>query len=189
MSNAVNPIIAGLLERRSCRAFKPEQIAEESIRAVIEAGRFAATAMALQPQCFTVVQNQALLGRIAAIVKRGYAAMDDERSRQHAANPDYHTFYKAPTVIFVSADPAAKYGEADCANAVQNMAVAAHSLGLGSCYIAAMRLAFAGADGPALKKELGLPDNYAVHFALALGQAAAAPAQPAPRRQTVDWVN
>ena len=188
MGTITNPVIAALLERRTCRSFKPEQIDDSVIETILETGRYAATARGRQPQHFTVIQSQGLCARIVAAVKHGLSQMNDEHSQQNAKNPEYNTFYKAPTVIFVSADPKVPYAEADCANAVQNMAVAAHSLGIGSCYIASMRLAFAGPDGLSLLKELGMPEGATVQFALALGFAAASPAAAAPRKNLVNWI-
>ncbi len=188
MNATANPIIAAMLERRACRAFKPEQVEEESIRAIIEAGRYAATAHGAQPQHFTVVRNQALLARLVAAAKRAYGKMSDEHSRRNAENPDYHTFYNAPTVILLSSDPAEDFGEVACANAMQNMAVAAQALGLGGCYIGSVRAAFSGPDAPELLKELGLPDGYAVRFAFALGHADGPKNKPAPRKQAVNWI-
>ncbi len=188
MSVTANPVIAAILERRACRAFKPEQVKEEDIHAIIEAGRYAATAHGGQPQHFTVVQDQALLARLVAAAKRAYSTMSDEHSRQNAENSGYHTFYKAPTVILLSSDPAEDFGEVACANAMQNMAVAAQALGLAGCYIGSVRLAFSGPDAPELLKALGVPGGYAVRFAFALGHAAGPKNKPAPRKQVVNWI-
>lgn len=186
--NLTNPVIAALLERRTCRAFKKEQLDEATVSAILETGRYAATAMGRQPQHFTVVQSAELLASLVAATKRTFGRMNDERRQKAANDPDYDTYYGAPTVVFISSDPAENYGEVDCANSTQNMAVAAHSLGVGSCYIASVRLAFAGPEGPDLQKALGLPEKYVVQFALALGYPAQEAGAAAPRLDNVNWV-
>ena len=61
------------------------------------------------------------------------------------------------------------------------MALAAHSLGIGSCYIASFLAAFT--QQPALLRELSLPAGYRPFFSLALGYRSAADA-PASERKT-----
>jgi nitroreductase/ferredoxin len=52
------------------------------------------------------------------------------------SDPDYHTFFRAPTLILLLADKRAIGGtELDIGICGQNMVLAAHSLGLGTCYV------------------------------------------------------
>ena len=94
-----------------------------------------------------------------------------------------------PGAIIISGMNDKKYAEVDCANAATIMSVAAHSLGIGSCYIASFRPAFATAEGEKLKKELGIPDDYKPFFALALGYIKEQPSERALRREgTVNYI-
>lgn len=183
-----NPVIAALLERRTCRSFTDKQLSDETINTILEAGRYAATALGIQPQRFIVVQNAQVLTKLVDAAKRFFGQMQDERSRQRAADPSYDTYYAAPTVIFTISEASAKFGEVDCANSMQNMALAAHSLGVGSCYIASCRMAFMGDDAAEMAKLLGIPEGYRVHFALALGYPAGPAAAAAARKDNVSWV-
>lgn len=166
-----NEIIKALKTRRSVRAYKPEQITDDELRTVLDAGTWAPTAKGLQDPWIVAVQNPALLKRI---------------SRMNAAvwgRDDIDPFYGAPTFVLV-------FGSADWVNAVPdgslvlgNMMNAAHAIGLGSCWINREREMFATDEGKALMAELGLPDGLIGIGALALGYPAAPPREPKPRKE------
>lgn len=166
-----NEIIKALKTRRSVRAYKPEQITDDELRTVLDAGTWAPTAKGLQDPWIVAVQNPALLKRI---------------SRMNAAvwgRDDIDPFYGAPTFVLV-------FGSADWVNAVPdgslvlgNMMNAAHAIGLGSCWINREREMFATDEGKALMAELGLPDGLIGIGALALGYPAAPPRDPKPRKE------
>ncbi len=167
-----NEIIKALKTRRSVRAYKPEQITDDELRTVLDAGTWAPTAKGLQDPWIVAVQNPALLKRI---------------SRMNAAvwgrDEDIDPFYGAPTFVLV-------FGSADWVNAVPdgslvlgNMMNAAHAIGLGSCWINREREMFDTDEGKALMAELGLPDGLIGIGALALGYPAAPPREPKPRKE------
>ena len=165
-----NAVIKALKERRSIRAYKPEQITDEELKTVLEAGTWAPTAKGLQDPWIVAVQDPALLQLI---------------SRMNAAvwGRDIDPFYGAPTFVLV-------FGSADWVNAVPdgslvlgNMMLAAHAVGLGSCWINREREMFATEEGKALMAELGLPEGLIGIGALALGYPAAPPKEPKPRKE------
>ena len=167
-----NEIIKALKTRRSVRSYKPEQITDDELKTVLEAGTWAPTAKGLQDPWIVAVQNPALLKRI---------------SRMNAAvwgkDEDIDPFYGAPTFVLV-------FGSADWVNAVPdgslvlgNMMNAAHAIGLGSCWINREREMFATDEGRALMAELGLPAGLIGIGALALGYAAVPPKDPKPRKE------
>ncbi len=171
----MNETIKNILERRSVRSYTSLLPPEDEVMQIVECGRFAATALGRQPWFFSVVYDRALLDEISAecaeiMAKAGFAALGNEK-------PD--NFRGAPMAIIVSADESEKFGDVDCANATQNMAVAAWSMGIGSCYIASFRAAFEGEKAEEFKNRLGVPLGFSPRFALALGYAAS----PLPPRK------
>ena len=168
-----------LLTRRTVRAYEPRPVPREELETIVKCGTYAATSRGGQAFHFTVVTNQDLLDRISEATRKVLQPEDAH----------YHNFYHAPAVIFVSGEQAAaNAGMPDCANATENMALAAKALGLGSCYIASHKNGLLGPEGAPLCKELGIPQGYAPQFALAVGYAVEeVPA--APRRENlVNWV-
>ena len=167
-----NVVLQALRTRRSCRNYKPEQITDEELQAVLEAGTWAPTAMGLQDPWIVAVQNPALLERIS-------------RMNREVWGRDIDPFYGAPTYVLVFASDPEKWknGVQDASLVLGNMMLAAHAIGLGSCWINREREMFATPEGRALMAELGLPEGLIGVGALALGYPAAPPRDPKPRKE------
>ncbi len=167
-----NEVIEALLKRRSIRSYKPEQITDDELRTVLEAGTWAPTGMGRQDPWIVAVQNPALLKKI---------------SRMNAAvwGRDIDPFYGAPTYVLVfGTDPAVWANSVpDGSLVLGNMMNAAHAIGLGSCWINREREMFATDEGKALMQELGLPEGLIGIGALSLGYPAAPPRDPKPRKE------
>ena len=136
-----------LLERRSVRKYKPEQVSDELLDAVLQAGLYAPTAKNNQKPVMVAVRDKEtrdLLSRINAEI------MDVE------SDP----FYGAPCVIVVLADPEMPTWIDDGSLVLGNLMNAAHALGLGSCWINRARQTFDRPEGKALLEKWGLPERY-----------------------------
>lgn len=185
----MNETMKSIMERRICRAYRPEMITDGELNAILDAARYAPSARNLQPWHFSVVTDQSLLSRITDGCRSAMRASGDPDRIKMADDPAFTTFYRAPLAIVASGDSSNTFSNGDCANATENMALAAHSLGIGSCIIASFRAAFSQPDGDELKKALGVPDGYTPFFALSLGYPAAQCGGPAPRREgTINYV-
>ena len=77
--------------------------------------------------------------------------------------------------VLVSGENKEQNTIADCANAVENMAIAAKALGLDSCYLASYQVCLNAPSGGEYKKMLGIPEGYVPNFALAIGYGAEQP--------------
>ncbi len=184
----MNETINAMLSRRSIRSYKPRQIPERELNWILEAAIYAATSRNLQSWDFTVIQNKDMLTKLRDAAADTLRKMGDARSLEKADDPDFSPFYHAPTVIIVSGNDN-RNSRVDCANATQNMCVAATALGLGSCYLASFTQAFEDpAVAAALMKELGIPEGYKPQFAVSLGYANEQPATPERRRDVIHYV-
>jgi nitroreductase len=101
--------------------------------------------------------------------------------RSMLTDPSFDVFYGAPTVIVVCAAPAEWPANEDCCLAAQNLMLAAHGFGLGTCPIGLARGAI---DEPATKRELGIPDDHSVVLPIAVGVPRERVA-PTPRRAPI----
>lgn len=166
-----NPILQALRERRSVRAFRPDQIRDDELRAVLEAGTYAPTARGVQDPWIVAVQNPEML---AQLVRMNAAVMGVQD------NP----YYGAPTIVLVFASRLDKWPHSVCDGSLVlgNMMNAAHAIGLGSCWINREREMFDTDEGRDLMRRLGLPDGLMGIGALALGYAAQPLATPKPRK-------
>jgi len=167
-----NEVLKALKTRRSIRSYKPEQITDEELETVLKAGTWAPTAMGNQDPWIVAVQNPALLKKIC-------------RMNAAVMGRDTDPFYGAPTYVLVFASSPEKWknGVPDGSLVLGNMMLAAHAIGLGSCWINREREMFATEEGKALMQELGLPDGLIGIGALALGYPAAPPRDPKPRKE------
>ena len=117
-----NETLHTLETRRSCRAYKPEQITKEELEAVLRAGTFAPSAMNRQSAKIVVVQD---------------AATRAQLTRMNAAvmGKDTDPMYGAPTILVVLADAGSKNAVQDGSLVMGNLMLATASLGLGSCWV------------------------------------------------------
>ena len=136
-----------LLERRSVRKYKPEQITEEQLDAVLKAGLYAPTAKNNQKPVMVAVRDKEtrdLLSKINAEI------MDVETD----------PFYGAPCVVVVLADPEMPTWIDDGSLVLGNLMNAAHALGLGSCWINRAREYYDTEEGKEMLKAWGVPEGY-----------------------------
>jgi nitroreductase len=82
------------------------------------------------------------------------------------SNPDYHVFHRAGTLIIICARPDAHNGEEDCSLAAQNLMLAAHAMGLGTCPIGFAR---PWLNQARIKRSLSIPDGYVAVFPVVVG--------------------
>jgi nitroreductase len=165
----MNETINTILFRRSIRSYTADPVEREKIDLILQCGQHAPSATNRQSWHFTVVTNRALLDKISAENKKVLLQSPDEATRARGQDPEFDSFRGAPMAIIVSGDQAVRYAIADCANAVENMALAATSLGLGSCYLASFKIAMEQPEGAHLLHELKIPEGYFPIFALSLG--------------------
>jgi nitroreductase len=150
--------------RKSVRRFKQTPIPDKDIRKILDAGRWAPSANNTQPWSFLVIKNQKILKQMAESVRSmvdrmiPYAESEKQAKRLAAYKGNYYTFFeRAPVVIAVLMEGydagtdtlLARMGypaEAirrlrplpalqSVAAAVQNMLLAVHALGYGSCWM------------------------------------------------------
>jgi nitroreductase len=156
--------------RRSYRSYKPEQITDGQLNAVLEAGTYAPTSRGLQSPFIVAIQNDELKARLAQM---------NAEIMGVTTNP----YYDAPTYVLVFVPADAPNGIQDASLVLENMMLAAHSQGLGSCWIHREREMFATAEGQALMKQWGLPEGLVGIGALALGYPAGEPSPAKPRKE------
>jgi nitroreductase len=164
----LNNTLRIIKQRRSIRSYKPEQIQEEELQAVVEAGLYAPNA-GDQAWHFTVVQDRGLLDRLNRAAKEVARQIPVEHMQALGSMDKFDCLHGAPTLIIVSGDERTPEPEADCAAATQNMLLAAESMGLGSCWIFFVLLAFGSPQGAELRKELGIPEGYKPYCSAVFG--------------------
>lgn len=165
----MNETLKNIRNRRSTRNFLPQQLKDEELQMIIDAGIYAPSATNKQPWHFTVIQNKDMIDRLNAAFKQIAKKSDNEYVKKFADNEKFHVFYNAPTVILVSGDENNKYSPVDCAAATENILIAAESLEIGSCWIGLIAYLLNSEDGKEFVKELNIPEGFKQIHAVALG--------------------
>lgn len=166
---AFNETLKTIKQRRSIRSYKDQQIKDEELQAILEAGQYAPNA-GDQPWHFTAVQNKELLDKLNRSAKEAAKQMDFEHLRALGNNEEFNCLYGAPTLIIISGNTQFPIPlEADCAAATQNLLIAAESMGVGSCWIFFVLLAFDSPQGSELLKEIKMPEGYKQYYAAVFG--------------------
>lgn len=168
----MNQVLDIIASRRSHRAYENKQITEEQLQTLLQAAVQAPSAVNGQPWHFTAVQNDALLTEINEACRETAMKMEESQRSPRFADPAFHVFYHAPTVIFLSAAPENGWAKLDCGIAVQTIALAAESLGLGSVILGLPRMAFQSAKAEALREKLCFPQGHDFMIAIAIGTPA-----------------
>ena len=176
--------------RRAVREYTAQAVDEKSIRALINAAIQAPSAVNQQPWTFTVVRDQSVLDRISREAKSHMLATmppnpQSDHLRPHLVDPDFHIFYHAPVLIVISASAQGSWIVEDCALAAENLMLAAHAAGLGSCWIGFAQSFLNTSEG---KNMLDRPPAWVPVAPIIVGYPKAAPA-PVPRNEPqIRWV-
>lgn len=165
-----NEVIKAMMERRSCRKFKAEQIKDEELQAILEAGKYAATGKGLQSPKMVVIQNPEIIAKLSKWNADIMGVKSDP-------------FYGAPTVILVLADATKTTAVQDGSLVMGNLMLAAHSIGVASCWINRAKEEFATEEGKALLKQWGIEGDYIGVGHCVLGYSAVDLPKPAPRKE------
>jgi nitroreductase len=162
--------IDDLKKRRSIRAYKPEQIKDKELDAILEAGTYAPSGMGSQSAVMVAVQNKDVIAKI------------EKLNAEVLKDPNAKPFYGAPTVVNVLVDKTKPTPHEDGTLVIGNLLNAAASLGIGSCYVYRAREVFESAGGKALLKEWGVAGDYTGIGHVTLGYSAEEP-KAAPRKE------
>ena len=144
----MNEALEKILERKSIRAYKPEQITDSELDFVIRAGLAAPSAMNRQPTVLLAIQDKDIIARLSRLnaLVMGTEGVDP--------------FYGAPTVIVVLADRNIATHVEDGALVLGNLMNAASALGLGSCWINRAKEVFEMPEAREILRGCGIDDEY-----------------------------
>lgn len=145
-------VLEAIRTRRSIRIYKPDPVPEEVLQKILEAGRWAPSASNAQPWKFIVFSDPEVRQMVGRLFLYGWFLAE------------------APLGIAIVVDPrGSSCPVQDGTLAVYAMMMAAHSLGLGTCWINP------SANEDRVKEVLGIPRDKKIICAISLGYPAEAP--------------
>lgn len=143
MSDVLNKIKS----RRSIRKFKSDMLPDNILAQILEAGTYAATGMGKQSPIIIAVTNKEQRDKLSAL-NAGVMGADTD------------PFYGAPVVLVVLADKNIPTYLYDGSLVMGNLMLAAHELGIGSCWIHRAKETFESEEGKKLLSSLGIEGDY-----------------------------
>jgi nitroreductase len=181
----MNETLQTILTRRSIRKYKSEQIPSDILKQIIDAGLHAPSAMGRQPWHLVVVRGFDKIAEVDREVKAVTARMPDNPYKEFVGGTNYTINYRAPTFIIVSGNTTLSPRNApfDCALLFGNMFLAAHSLGVGSCWINQLNVLN---DEPGFREymtRLGIPTENRIFGCACFGYADGQAPQALPRKE------
>jgi len=167
----MNEVQNAILSRRSTRGYTDEQLTETELQALIDAALASPTARNMQTWHFSVVQDQAILDELNADLGRIIRAGKPEGSRGRFEESNYHVFYHAPTVIFISAPIVTpnRFAQVDAGIAAENIALSAQGMGLHSVIIGMVMDVFLSEKEAYYNEKLAIPEGWRFAIAVAVG--------------------
>ena len=183
-------IMDAIYHRRAVREFTEASVERAQIDRLIEAAIQAPNAMDKQRWAFVIIRDRTLLARISSEAKKLTLAMmgpDPRLSqfRDHLSSPHFNIFYDAPALLVICGTENDAFVDQDCCLAAQNLMLAAHGDGLGTCWIG---FAEAWLNQAEARRELGMPPNYRPVAPIILGHPRVAPAAPPRHRPDIIWI-
>lgn len=165
-----NDMLELIKTRRSIRKYRPEQIKDEELDAVLEAGTYAPSGKGKQVATIVAVQDQETRKTLA-------------RMNAQVLGKEIDPYYAPPTIVLVFADTSRPTYVQDASCVLENMMLAAHALGLGSCWINREREMFETDEGKEMMKRWGLDEALVGVGAISLGYIDGNPPKVAKRKE------
>ena len=164
-----NEVLKTIRSRRSVRAYKKDAVPQDLLREICEAGAYAPTGGGRQSPVIIAVTTEKYRNELARL-----------NAEVMGSNAD--PYYGAPVIILVLAVGSASTFVEDGSCVLENMMLAAASLGLGSVWVHREREIFDSERGKALLREWGLDETLRGVGSIALGYPASDPGEPAGRK-------
>ncbi len=158
--------------RRSIRKFKPDMVPADVLDQIIEAGTFAANGRGLQSPIIIAVTNKEMRDKIMEM-NRMIGGWEE----------GFDPFYGAPVILIVLADASCPTAVYDGSLTMGNLMLAAHDLGIGSCWIHRAKEVFASEEGKALLNKWGVEGDYEGIGHCVLGYPAGDVPKAKPRKE------
>ncbi len=180
--------IEALHGRRSIRAYQPQPVARDLIEAIIwDAAQAPSTPVSgAHPWMFNVIDDAA---RIAEYGPRALRFVRDHRPEgpgyAWVDRAEFSVFFNAPAVVVISGRGDNAQAPFECCRAGQNLMIAAHARGLGTCWVGSPMLWLAD---PEVKAELRIPPDHTAMAVFTLGYPAATPAPALREKPRIIWI-
>ncbi len=189
----MNPVLEAIRNRRSVRAYEPRPLARDLLMTIIDAANRAPSGMNTQPWRFVVVEDGELKKKLVQTAvpnsKRYLEPLRETNPARYAVIMKRYeeledpVYYSAPAIVFVVGS--GTYAMESCPLACQNLMLAAHSLGLGSCWV---KLGSLILDNAELVQALELKEGETIFGPILIGYPKETPSTPPKKAPVILWI-
>ena len=185
----MNETIKTILSRRSIRAYEPRRISDKELETLLECALYAPTGGNLQNSRFLVIQSSALMEELNQVIRDELSSREIVEGEmmakgiRRARQEGYHFIFHAPTLITAVAPKIHSNSMANCCMGLENILIAAESLGLGACFSNQPHWL---TDVPAVREifgRLGLREEEDIFGSVSVGYPAMRPQKAAARKE------
>ncbi|OUP60932.1 diguanylate cyclase [Faecalitalea cylindroides] len=169
----MNQAYENIIERRSCKSYKEQRVPKDVLEKIVAAGQMAPSGMNRQAYAFVVVQDKKMMNTISKL-------------NASIMQSDTDPFYHADCVIIVFGKKDVRTHVYDGSLAMENLMLAANSLGVSSCWIHRAKEVFETEEGKELLKKWGLEEYEGIGNCI-LGYSDGEIAPRKPRTSKVVW--
>lgn len=169
----MSDVIEKMLSRRSIREYKEDPVPKEIIEKIVKVGTFAATGMGKQSPIMLVITKKEAISQLSEMIRKA-------KGKEEGFDP----LYGAPAVIVVLADRNISTHVYDGSLVMGNIMLAAHELGIGSCWIHQAKEVFTTKEGVEFLEKFGIKGDYEGIGSCILGYAKGDIPKAEPRKDS-----
>ncbi len=178
----MNETIESILARRSIRKYLDKPVSDEDLKAIIKCGLYAPSAKNRQNWHLTVITNKERIDEINQMAIEGMTKLGIEKEEGH------HIFHNAPVVLVISSKIEG-FSQMNSGCVLENMAIAAQALGLGTCIIGDTRFLYHRMEKIDADRILKIPEGFDHDAAFVIGYPAEKNPEAKPRKDgVVDYI-
>lgn len=171
MENTGNKVIDVIMQRSSIRAYTAEKLTEIELECLKKAALASPTARNMQHLRYLFITNEKTIAEIEKAALEAIYAENNRETTEKIHSRNEKLMYDAPLFVIVFGKNI-RYGDVDAGIAVENLAIAAQSMGLGSVILGMPKAAFLGEKGLKLQKSLGISEELEYKIGIVIGHKA-----------------
>jgi len=166
----MNEVLKAIMDRNSCRDFSGEPLTQDQAKSLVNAALAAPSAVNRQPWHVIMCTDKTLIDEMNGNAMEILAAEEDKTGYNRIMERGGKVFYNAPCMMVVASD-GSEWAPMDAGILIENVALAAHSLGLGNVICGMARIPLNGPKGADFIKRLQFPAGYTFGIAILIGKA------------------
>lgn len=180
-----NDVIEAIMERRSIRKYADRAVEKEKLEIIAECGVYAPNAMNAQKWEVRVVTDPAWINGMTELQ---LGTMDAEKADAMRKDPSFRNIFRNGTALFVVAVKPEGMTMIDAGLMGENMMLAAHSLGLGSCCLGSAAGFLKSPVAAEYLEQLDFKDGYEVQYIIAVGYPDEKPAKTKRNMSVIKYI-